>query len=168
MRALQWLVAQTQPNSENKAAYNLEKQGYQIYLPRYLKRRRHARKTDYVSTPLFPRYIFIGLDLKSQRWRSIQSTYGIARLVTNGQEPALLPGSIIEAIMQRQDEKGFVKLERNIPFKMGEKIRVVAGVFADSNGLFESVADGDRVAILLDLLGQKIRVTLGVDMVAAA
>ena len=41
-----WYVVQTQANGEAKAAEHLRRQGYEIYLPRYLKRRRHAPVAD--------------------------------------------------------------------------------------------------------------------------
>jgi transcriptional antiterminator RfaH len=50
----------------------------------------------------------------------------------------------------------------------GDKVRVVDGVFVESFGLFEGMADRDRVAILLDLLGRKVRVVLDRESVAAA
>ena len=39
-----WYVVQTQPHAESKAMGHLIRQGFAAYLPRYLKRRRHARK----------------------------------------------------------------------------------------------------------------------------
>jgi transcriptional antiterminator RfaH len=51
---------------------------------------------------------------------------------------------------------------------IGEKVRVLAGVFGDNLGLFDGMADRDRVAILLELLGRKVRVSLGADLVTAA
>ncbi len=163
-----WLVAQTQPNSEIKAAHNLAKQGYEVYLPRYLKRRRHARKTDYVAAPLFPRYVFIGADLSTQRWRPIQSTFGVTRLVINGDRPVSVPEGVIRSLVLREDDKGFVKMQRDAKFSQGEKVRITSGAFTDSLGFFECSGDRDRVAILLDLLGQKVRVMLDVDCIAAA
>ena len=35
-----WYVVQTHVNAEVKAAANLERQGFAVYLPRFLKRRR--------------------------------------------------------------------------------------------------------------------------------
>lgn len=163
-----WYVVQTQVNCETKAALNLIRQGYEIYLPRYLKRRRHARKVDFVARPLFPRYLFVAADMAAQRWRSIQSTFGVSHLVTDGRGPAIVPEGIVSALKAREDLKGFVKMDVSPRFAPGDKVRVLAGVFMDSAGIFEGVADRDRVAILLEMLGGRVRVQLDADLVAAA
>jgi len=163
-----WYVVQTQVNGEAKAAQNLLRQGYGIYLPRYLKRRRHARKVDFVAKPLFPRYMFVAIDTATQRWRAIQSTQGVSHLVCNGEEPVAVPCGVLSALKAREDERGFVRMEAGPAFAPGDKVRVLAGSFIDRAGLFDGMGDNDRVAILLDMLGRKVRVHLDVDLVAAA
>ncbi|TLG77595.1 transcriptional activator RfaH [Methylocystis sp. B8] len=163
-----WYVVQTQVNGEARAAQNLLRQGYQVYVPRYLKRRRHARKVDFIAKPLFPRYIFVAIDVTAHRWRSIQSTFGVSRLVTNGDDPAMVPDGVISTIQAREDEKGFIRLDSRPAFAPGDKVRVLAGAFMDSAGLFNGIADNDRVSILLDMLGRKVRVLLNAELVAAA
>jgi transcriptional antiterminator RfaH len=163
-----WYVVQTQVNAEAKAARNLVRQGFEIYLPRYLKRRSHARKIEKIATPLFPRYLFVQIDMAAQRWRSIQSTFGVSRLVCNGPDPAPVAQQVLNLLKAREDEGGYVKLDQRPKFALGEKVRVLAGVFADNLGLFDGLADRDRVAILLDLLGRKVRVSIEADMVTAA
>jgi transcriptional antiterminator RfaH len=165
---MRWYVVQTRPRSESKAAAHLSRQGFEIYFPRYLKRRRHARRVEMVAAPLFPRYIFVAMDLAVQRWRSIQSTIGVARLVCHGDHPAEVPDSIIDGLRFGEDDRGFVRLERPLGFRLGDKIRVLEGVFSTCLGLFEGVTDGERVAILLDMLGRKVRVVLDADAVEAA
>jgi transcriptional antiterminator RfaH len=166
--ASRWHVVQTQVHAEQKAAANLVRQGYEIYLPRYLKRRRHARRVETVPAPLFPRYLFVAFDVMTARWRSIQSTYGVSHLVCTNQEPATLPERVVADLRSREDEKGFVRFDPRPQYAPGDKIRVVDGVFSDSLGLFEGMADRDRVAILLDLLGRKVRIILDREFVAAA
>lgn len=163
-----WYVVQTQVNGEAKAARNLLRQGYEIYLPRYLKRRHHARKVDIVAKPLFPRYMFVAIDIATQRWRSVHSTQGVSHLVCNGDQPAAMPDGVLGALKAREDERGFVSLEAKPTFALGDRVRVLAGAFMDSAGLFDGMGDHDRVAILLDMLGRKVRVHLDVDLVAAA
>jgi transcriptional antiterminator RfaH len=89
-----WHVVQTHSRAEEKAAVQLLRQGYDIYLPRYLKRRRHARRCKSIPAPLFPRYLFVSFDRQVQRWRSIQSTIGVSQLVCNGEAPASVPEEI--------------------------------------------------------------------------
>jgi transcriptional antiterminator RfaH len=164
----EWYVVQTQVNAEAKAARNLIRQGFEIYLPRYLKRRSHARKIEKVPSPLFPRYMFVQIDMATQRWRSIQSTFGVSHLVCNGADPSPVAQQVLSALKAREDESGYVKLDQRPKFALGEKVRVLAGAFAENLGLFDGQADRDRIAILLDLLGRKVRVSIEADMVAAA
>ena len=163
-----WYVVQTQINGETKAEQNLLRQGYEVYLPRYMTRRRHARKIDFVAKPLFPRYLFVSIDMATQRWRSIQSTFGVSHLVTNGDEPAVVPEGVVRALKAREDTKGFVKLDAAPAFTPGDKVRVLAGAFMDNAGLFSGAADHDRVSILLEMLGRQVRVLLDADVVVAA
>ena len=163
-----WYVAQTHVHAESKATLHLGRQGFEVYLPRYLKQRRHARRVDTVAAPLFPRYLFVSVDMATQRWHSIRSTIGITRLVTNGDVPAVVPQAIIEGLKRREDTNGLVQLECRPRFAPGDKIRVLNGAFCDALGLFEGIRDQERVAILLDLLGRKVRVVLDMDIIDAA
>ena len=74
-----------------KACWHLARQGFETYLPRYLKRRRHARRVEMLPAPLFPRYLFVAIDMATQRWRSISSTIGVTQLVCAGDVPAPVP-----------------------------------------------------------------------------
>jgi transcriptional antiterminator RfaH len=165
--AVSWHVVQTRPRSENKAALHLQRQGFEVYLPRYLKRRSHARKVDFVPAPLFPQYLFVAVDLLAQRWRAVNSTIGVTRLICHGQLPVEVQRSVVESLQRRHDAQGFVQQHRNV-MKPGQKIRVRDGAFSDFLGSFESMNDGERVAVLLDLLGRKVRVVMSVDIIEAA
>jgi transcriptional antiterminator RfaH len=146
----------------------LQRQGFEIHFPRYLKSRRHARRVETVAAPLFPRYIFVAIDTAVQRWRSIHSTIGVSRLVCHGDNPVEVPNSVIDELKLGQDEQGFVQLERKHPFRPGEHIRVLNGAFSAYLGLFERMTDNERVAILLDFLGRKVRVVLDADAIETA
>lgn len=163
----QWYVVQTQANAENKAVAHLSRQGFATYLPRYLKRRRHARRVDVVAAPLFPRYLFVEFDMGVQRWRSIYSTIGVSRLVCNGEFPAPVPDRVIGLLKGRESTSGFIQLEPP-RFRAGDKVRVLEGAFYDCLGIYDGMTDRERVEILLDLLGRKVRVSLKVEAIAAA
>lgn len=162
-----WYVAHTQPNAEAKAVFHLERQGFTAYLPRYLKQRRHARRTEIVPASVFPRYLFVAMDLEAARWRAIRSTIGVSHLVCNGDRPMPVPHGIVEDIRARQDEHGYVILGRQIPFRQGDAVRIGAGAFADQVGLFECMSDEERVVLLLELLGRQVRITVPLDAIVA-
>ena len=163
-----WYVAQTQPQAELRAVANLERQGFETYLPRYLKRRRHARRIETIKAPLFPRYLFVRVDVASQRWRCINSTNGVSRLVCNGDEPAPVSDDVVSGLRGREDAAGLVRLEQRPRFAAGEAVRVVDGALTSCLGLYEGIADGDRVAVLLELLGRKVRVVVDDLSIVAA
>lgn len=164
-----WYVVHSQPHSEMRAAEHLERQGFRCYVPMYLKQRRHARRIDWVKTPFFPRYLFVQIDITQQRWISINSTVGVSGLVSRGDTPTPVMPNVVEAIRAREDKAGLISLVPDvIRLRRGEAVRVVGGAFEASQGLFEAVRDKERVAILLDLLGRKVRVELDAAAVEAA
>jgi transcriptional antiterminator RfaH len=165
---LRWYVAHTLPHAETKASLHLRRQGFDVYLPRYLKQRRHARRVETIAAPLFPRYLFVTIDMATQRWLSIDSTFGVTRLVRVGDRPAPVPQSVIDALKGRENSAGIVQLDRRPRFLPGDKIRVVGGAFCDCYGLYEGMSARERVAILLDLLGRKVRVILDTEIIEAA
>lgn len=164
----QWYAAFTQPNSELRCAMHLRNQGFPAYLPRLLRRRNHARRIEQIAVPLFPRYIFVGIDLGRQRWRSVNGTVGVSHLISHGERPTRVDDRIIEAIAAREGADGFVRLSKIQSFKPGQSVRVICGAFAEQFGLYEGMSDQDRVRILLDLLGRKVRVTIEADAISAA
>jgi transcriptional antiterminator RfaH len=167
VRSSGWYVAQTHPHAETKASAHLQRQGFETYLPRYLKRRRHARRIETVVAPLFPRYLFVSVDMTTQRWLSIRSTIGVTRLVCDGDRPAAVPVSVFEDLKRREDPDGFILLDRKPRFSRGDTVCVLEGVFQDCLGLYEDMSGDERVTILLDLLGRKVRVNLEPDALAA-
>lgn len=164
---MRWYVAHTQAQAEAKASWHLRNQDFAVYLPVYLKRRRHARRIDWVPTPLFPRYLFIGMELAVARWRAIRSTVGIAGLICHGDVPTPVPSGIVEAIQAREDEKGVVKLQAPPLFDKGDRVHITEGALRGLSGLFEGTTDEERVIILLDLLGRQVRVRVPLETVQA-
>jgi transcription elongation factor/antiterminator RfaH len=153
-----WYVARTQPHRETQAARQLENQDFRVFVPRILKSRRHARKFETIRAPLFPRYIFIALDLGRDRWRSVNGTLGVDRLLTRGGEPEPVPRGLVEQLTENAEADGVVRPSTTL--KVGDSIRVTAGPFAELLGTLERLDDSDRVRVLLDILGGKIPVLL--------
>jgi transcriptional antiterminator RfaH len=163
-----WFVARTHPNGEFKALGHIVRQGFDAYLPRYLKRRRHARKTDTVQSPLFPGYIFVGMDLEQARWRALNSTVGVSELICHSGQPAPVPDEIIDDIRMHEDDRGYVVLSRQAALQRGDRVRITDGAMADQVGIFDAPSDQYRVFLLLDLLGRQVRVKMPLSALAPA
>lgn len=163
-----WYVVQARHLSEQRVVQELENQGFETFLPRYLRKRRHARKMTLAAAPLFPGYLFVRLDPARQRWRSINGTYGVARLVGGKNGPLPVADAVVDGLRARRDAQGYIALSQRPDFTPGKAVRIRSGSFAEMLGLFEGFRDQDRIAVLLDLLGGKVRVLLDEDMVEKA
>jgi transcription antitermination factor NusG len=159
-----WYVARTLAQRELHASRQLINQGFRPFVPLYWKNRRHARKTETVLAALFPRYIFVILDRTKDRWRSINGTLGVDRLLIYDGEPQPVPHGVVERLISAADPDGSIHFHFDL--KEGEIIRVTAGPFVDLVGQLERLDDNGRVKVLLDLMGGKVRVALPQTLVA--
>ena len=162
-----WYVAMTVPRKERLAATQLDNQHYRSFLPLQLETRRHARKFTTVLAPVFPRYIFVILDLERQRWRSVNGTFGVQRLITDGERPLAVAPGIVETLMQSSDQRGALIYKAD-ELAIGDEVKLVSGPFAGSLGVLQRLDGAGRVQILLSLLGGPVKVTAAREMVAAA
>ena len=155
----QWFVVYCRTGLETRALTNLKRQEYNGWVPLYRKTRRHARKTEKVLRPLFPRYLFINFDLSSQPWRPILSTSGVYTIVSNSEGPIAISDDVISGLLNRADAEGIFEVNLNMP-KPGDLVRIESGPMADLEGIFQAKHDSDRVMLLLKLMGREVRVSV--------
>ena len=165
--ARRWYVVHTRPQAEARAREHLANQGFEAWLPEFLKKRRHARRTETVRRPLFPRYLFVRFDLDAERWRSVLGTAGVMHLV-GGDPPTPIADAVIEAIRARQDEDGLVPVSPALSLQAGDTVRIAEGPLADLEGIFLDIDETDRIAILLKLMGRELRVRVAAGDVEKA
>ena len=164
-----WCVVHTQPLKEVIAQKNLLDQGYSVYMPKFKKTVCRARKVEEKLVPLFPRYIFLGMDLSSARWRSVNSTRGVSYLLmSNNLNPAKVPTQIIDDLQAREIGDGIVPVTSLLSFVKGEKVRIVEGAFTDQMAIFRSMDDKSRVQLLVSFMGREVKITLPTCSVEAA
>ena len=135
-------------------------------MPFHVATRRHARKFRTVRAPVFPRYIFVALDLDRDRWRSVNGTFGVQRLVMAADRPVPVPSGVVETLMQSVDEGGNLTFASAL--EPGSRVRLASGPFADSLGILNSLDASGRVEVLLELLGGAVRVRTDVAQILRA
>ena len=159
-----WYVAQSQPRKELFASANLENQGFPTFTPRLRRTVRHARRLRTVLTALFPRYLFVSLDLTRDRWRSVNGTFGVSRLVTDGRMPIPAPPGLVEALIAGTDRDGAFAFAA--PLAPGEEVRLLDGPFADQIGRLVRLDDAGRARVLLEILGSEREVSVAPSALA--
>ena len=162
-----WYLIYTKPHKEHVARENLERQGYEVYLPMARIRRRRLGKGANRIEPLFPRYLFIKLDTQTDNWSPIRSTVGVSNLVKFGMHPSRVPEALIELLYDRCDEEGVEDISVK-EFKSGESVRVMEGPMMGLEGVFMAKTGSDRVMVLLDIVGKHTRVNMETEKLGPA
>jgi transcriptional antiterminator RfaH len=153
-----WFVGHTLPRKEYLAQIHLERQGFRTFFPRTLSIRRHARKAEHFKAALFPRYLFIHLDLTRDRWRSINSTIGMAYLVTTCETPCPAPSGFVEALISADCRDSFI--ETAPEFSPGDTARFTTGPFEGQLGEMLRLDANGRVDLLVRLLNGVVRINV--------
>jgi transcriptional antiterminator RfaH len=166
--AERWYVARTKVRAETRAVAHLRRQGFEVYLPQYGRKRRHARRTDVVRAPLFPRYLFLCMDLSNSHWHSVNSTVGVHALVCHGEVPAPVPQGVVEELRAREGGDGLVPLHSLMVLEQGKRLRIVEGPLHDRVGVYEKMTGDERVVLLLRLLGREVRVAVPLSATRSA
>jgi transcriptional antiterminator RfaH len=166
-RNQQWYLVYAKPRQETVARLNLERQGYNVYLPLVRQPRRHKGRPISVVAPMFPRYLFIQLDKHTDNWGPIRSTFGVVSIVRFGQAAAAVPNDLIALLRSREDESGIQVLPME-QYRQGAKVRITAGGFAGYEGIFVARSGHDRVTVLLEVLGRHTRAKVDLGVIEPA
>ena len=141
-----WYLIKTKPRQEKIAIENLENQGYEVFCP--------IAKINNLPVVLFPGYLFVQLNDKTQNWSPINSTKGVSHFVKFGLNFAKVPTSVIKFIKTNQHitTEKLINLNK---FKPGDKVQISDGVFKNFVAIFKSYKPDERVILLMNLLGQE-------------
>ena len=129
--------------------------------------RRHARRIETVRSALFSGYLFVELDIERAAWRAINGTFGVRRLLADALDPQALPQNFVAAL---QDAVGTDGLSTAAPADLqpGGAVTIAAGPFAECAAVVLRLAPGERVEVLLDVLGGRVPARLPRRAVVAA
>ena len=153
-----WYLVKTKPRQEKIAKQNLENQGYRAFCP--------IGKINNRLVVLFPGYLFIQLNDKTQDWSPINSTKGVSHFVKFGLNFAKVPTSVVEFIKTNQHITTD-KLNNLNKFKPGDKVQISDGAFKNWAAIFKCYKSDERVIILMNLLGYKQSLSIKKESVIA-
>lgn len=139
------------------AAQHLLRQGFRPFLPTTWRTIRHARQIRNERTAFFPGYLFVAMDLDRDRWRSIDGTIGVVRLVKADGRPNSAPSGLVEALIEATGEDGVLDLSGGA-LREGDAVRIIRGPFADQLAIVQQMRTEDRVRVLLSMMNQRVPV----------
>jgi transcriptional antiterminator RfaH len=159
-RMKHWYAIHTKPRQETCAAENLRRQEFEIYLPRIKQAQRYRHQWRDKIGPLFPRYLFIRLDLGKDNIAPIRSTRGVSMLVNFSGLPATVPDPFIDGMLQLADPDTELFHPEATLFEAGKTVTIVDGPLEGLEAIFRADDGLQRSIILLDILGktQQLRI----------
>ena len=153
-----WYLLKTKPRQEIIAKQNLKNQGYGSFCP--------IVKINNRLVVLFPGYLFVQLNEKTQKFLPINSTKGVLYFVKFGLNFAKVPTSVIEFIRTNQHITADKLINLN-KFKPGDKVQISDGVFKNWVAIFKCYKPDERVILLINLLGNEQSLSFKKELVIA-
>jgi len=168
-RPKRWYVIHTYSGHENKVKTNLEKAiQYNQLQDRFgeilVATEDFAivkdRKKTITRRKTFPSYVIVELALDEETRALVQNIPGVTHFVGDEKNPMPLSETEINRIRGRAPvERQRVTTE--VPFKVGESIKVIDGPFSDFVGLVDEIhPDRGKVRVMVSIFGRATPVEL--------
>jgi transcriptional antiterminator RfaH len=145
-----WYVAQLKAGREKVAIRGLNEQGFASYYPIMKSWRDRQGRWIQAPEPIFPRYLFLQSEPDPERWRSINHTRGVVRLLGN-ERPCPLPHGEVERL-QDAERSGKLHHNRHRSIRTGDKVVFRVGAFVGLQGICQWTRR-ERIGVLLKVLG---------------
>jgi transcriptional antiterminator NusG len=167
--AKKWYVAHTYSGHENKAKKYLESAAEaegmkglfgQILVPteEIVEMRQGKRSTSVKK--FLPSYILIEMELNKETQHLVTSTPGITNFVGASGKPVALRESEVKRILAQIDRSKNRDV-LDIPYKIGEAVKVVDGPFSDFSGTVSEINPEKRkLKVMVSIFGRPTPVEL--------
>ena len=154
-----WYVVQIKPNSYGLAYQNLERQGFETFLPKMKITSRKNNKFIEKESYVFSGYIFVSFNPKLAKWNTINSTYGVIKILTFNNKPKEISSYLILALRNRYCFNPIQPKKNNL--LKGDFIKINTGPFTEFIAEIENIDKNNRIWVLLEYAGKKQKVNIG-------
>ncbi len=152
--ALRWYVLHAKPHKEYLAWQHVRLQGFETFYPQVQAQPTNPRARK--VKPYFPGYLFVRADLNAVGVFTFQWMPFVHGLFSYGEEPTLVPDTLISALQQRVSQINQAAGELFYNLKPSDPVVVRRGPLAGYAGIFEMRLSGqERVQVLLHLLNDR-------------
>jgi transcriptional antiterminator NusG len=124
------------------------------------KKRSHTKK-------FFPSYILIEMEMNDDTMHYVTNIPGVTHFVgSNGKAESILPEEVnrLLGVTEGEEKLGGDVIE--IPFRVGEAVRIKAGPFKDFDGTVEEInPEKGKLKVMVSVFGRSTPVELGFTQV---
>lgn len=168
-RPMRWYVVHTYSGHENKVRENIQKMinssGIkdhfgQIVVPTEEVAEMKKGKKTITTRKFFPSYILIEMNMSDEAFHLVSDLPGVTGFVGTSSGPQPLSKPEVERILGRMDKERQTIIPE-IPFTMGEHIRIKDGPFSDFTGVIDEInVERGKLRVLVSIFGRETPVEL--------
>ncbi len=166
---MKWYVIHTYSGHENKVKENILKMvktstiknefGRLIVATEEVAEMKKGKKMI-TTRKFFPSYILIEMHMSEDSWHLVNGIPGVTAFVGTGTKPQPLSEAEVERILGRMD-KDRETIIPEIPFTLGEHIRIKDGPFSDFTGIIDEInTEKGKLKVLVSIFGRETPVEL--------
>ena len=157
-----WYVVHSYSGYENKVKKNLEhriesmdmkSKIFQVIVPTEEEIELKDGQRRVVERRVFPGYVLVQMIMDEQSWYVVRNTPNVTGFVGMGNKPTPLPDEEVKRILRRlESEEPKIKVD----FKVGQKVRIVEGAFAEFTGLVQELyPDKGRAQVMVSFFNRE-------------
>ena len=168
-RPMRWYVVHTYSGHENKVRENIQKMINastikdhfgQIVVPTEEVAEMKKGKKTITTRKFFPSYILIEMDMSDEGFHLVSDLPGVTGFVGTSSGPQPLTKPEVDRILGRMDKERQTIIPE-IPFTMGEHIRIKDGPFSDFTGVIDEInVERGKLRVLVSIFGRETPVEL--------
>ncbi len=162
-----WYIVHTYSGYENKVKSNLEKRIeymnmadkiFRVEVPQKTITQIKSGRKQEKEEKIFPGYVLVEMIMDEDSWYVVRHTAGVTKFVGSAKKPIPAKDSEIKKIIHRSTAQT-QKVEMDI--KVGEKVRIVSGPFAEFVGdITEVYPDKAKLRAMVSIFGRETPVEL--------
>ncbi|MBB31568.1 MAG: transcription termination/antitermination protein NusG [Gemmatimonadetes bacterium] len=175
--AMMWYAVHTYSGHENKVRNYVEnaKEGTgvadrigSVVVPtEEVVEMKDGRKTTSLKKFL-PSYILVEMEMDKETLHFVTSVPGVTSFVGPGKRPQPLRQDEVERVLGQIDRKQ-VQDEQEIPYQVGDRVKVIDGPFSDFVGMVDDVnPEKSKIKVMVSIFGRNTPVELDVLQVEEA
>ncbi|MEA3334915.1 MAG: transcription termination/antitermination protein NusG [Chloroflexota bacterium] len=157
-----WYVVHSYSGYENKVKRNLEhriesmdmqNKIFQVVVPTEEEIELKDGQRRIVEKRVFPGYVLVQMIMDEESWYVVRNTPNVTGFVGMGNKPTPLPDEEVQRILQKlESEEPKIKVD----FKVGQKVRIVEGSFAEFTGTVDELfPDKGRARIMVSFFNRE-------------